>query len=268
MRTSSRQHRIWTSALRAALVVCATASFAASVAQAQEGAPWRGVVAGIVRDSSGARLPSVGVVALAVGVQTVTDDSGAFRLTGLPSGSVTIQLRRLGYVPASLVLTLGAGETREMRVVLAQTAEELDGVDVHASALRGKMSGFNARRVRGVGTFITREEIEKRQPGKMSQLLRYVPGVYVPQDNSDMRPSGVGMRRAAGLSSQGSCGVQLYVDGQHYPDGRLDDFRPAEVEGIEIYKSASEIPAAFRSRDTMCGVIAIWTRDPDAVRRR
>ena len=268
MRSSSRQHRIGTSALRAAVLACATGALASTFAHAQEGAPWRGVVAGVVKDSSGARLPSVGVMALAVGVQTVTDDSGAFRLSGLPPGSVTIQLRRLGYVPASVVLTLGAGETRELRVVLAETAEELDAVDVQASALRGKMAGFNARRVRGVGTFITREEIERRQPGKMSQLLRYVTGVYVPQDNSDMRPSSVGMRRAAGLSSQGSCGVQLYVDGQHYPDGRLDDFRPMEVEGIEIYKSASEIPATFRSRDTMCGVIAIWTRDPEAVRRR
>ena len=255
-------------ALRAAVLALAMGFLAVRGASGQDGLPWHGVVFGVVKDSSGARIPAVSIVALKLGVQTVTDDSGAFRLTGLPTGTITLQLRRLGFVPTAFVVTLVAEETRELGVVLAEAAEELDAVDVQASGLRGKMSGFNARRVRGVGTFITREEIERRQPGKMSQLLRYVPGVYVPQDNSDMRPSSVGMRRAAGLSSQGSCGAQLYVDGQHYPDGRLDDFRPAEVEGIEIYKSASEIPAAFRSRDTMCGVIAIWTRDPDAIRRR
>ena len=254
--------------LLAASLVAALACLAVPRVQAQEGVAWHGVVFGVVKDSTGARVPAVSVVALRLGIQTVTDDSGAFRLTGLPAGTVTLQLRRLGYVPAGIVVTLVAAEARELGVVLAQTAETLDAIDVQASVLRGKMSGFNSRRGRGVGTFITRDEIERRQPSKVSQLLRYVAGVYVPQDNSDMRPSSVGMRRAAGLSSQGSCGAQLYVDGQHYPDGRLDDFRPTEVEGIEIYKSASEIPAAFRSRDTMCGVIAIWTRDPDAVRRR
>ena len=246
----------------------AIACVAPRVARAQDGLAWRGVVYGVVKDSSGARVPAVSVIVVKLGIQTVTDDSGAFRLDGLPAGPVILQLRRLGYVPAGIALTLVAAESRELGVVLAQAVETLEAVDVHANALRGKMSAFNARRGRGVGTFITRDDIERRQPSKMSQLLRYVAGVYVPQDNADMRPSGVGMRRAAGLSSQGSCGAQLYVDGQHYPDGRLDDFRPTEVEGIEIYKSASEVPAAFRSRDTMCGVIAIWTRDPDAVRRR
>jgi hypothetical protein len=75
------------------------------------------------------------------------------------------------------------------------------------------------------------------------------------------------MRRAAGVTAQSNCAVQLYVDGHYYPGGRVDDFRPVEVEGIEIYRSASEIPAAFRGRDSMCGVIAIWTRDPASIRR-
>ena len=253
--------------LAIAALVLARAGLATSEADGQEGVPWRGTIYGVVRDSSGVRLGAVSVLALGMGIQTVSDDSGAFRLTGLPEGSVTIQLRRLGYAPAAHVMLLAAGEARELGVVLAQAAEALDVVDVKAHAMRGKMSGFYTRRERGIGTFITREEIERRQPSKVSQLLRYVNGVYIPQDNSDMRPSTVGMRRAAGISAQ-SCAVQMYVDGQHYADGRLDDFRPSELEGIEIYKSASEIPASFRSRDTMCGVIAVWTRDPEAARRR
>ena len=235
---------------------------AARPARAQEGAPWRGAIAGVVKDSAGARIPGASVTARSIGLQAISDDSGRFRLVGLPPGPVTLQVRRLGYVPASLSVTLAGGDTREVNVSLVQSAEALAALEVRANPLRGKMSGFNERRERGIGTFITRDEIERRQAGKVSQLLRYVAGVYVPQDNSDMRPSAVGMRRAAGLSPGSNCGVQLYVDGQHYPDGKLDDFRPSEVEGIEIYRSASEIPATFRSRDTMCGIIAIWTRDP------
>lgn len=235
---------------------------------AQDNAPARGVIYGIVKDSSGARLAGATIVALATGVQAVSDDSGAFRLSGLPAGPLSLRIRRLGYAEAGVILRLVSAEAREVSVVLAESVRELDAMEVNAEAMRGKMSGFNTRRERGIGTFITRAQIEKRHPSKVSQLLRYVTGVYVPQDNSDMRPSNVGMRRAAGLSPQSSCAVQLYVDGQHYPDGRVDDFRPSEIEGIEIYKSASEIPANFRSRDTMCGVIALWTRDPSAVRRK
>jgi hypothetical protein len=62
--------------------------------------------------------------------------------------------------------------------------------------------------------------------------------------------------------------VQLYVDGHPYPHGNVDDFAPTLIEGVEVYRSASEIPADFRTRDATCGLIALWTRDPDAARQR
>ena len=231
---------------------------------AQEGAAWRGVLFGTVRDSSGARLAAVQVVALKTGIQSVSDDSGTFKLTGLPTGPVAIEVRRLGYVPAMLTVSLGAGESRELRVVMAQSSDMLAPMVVKENSLRGKMSGFNSRRSRGIGSFVTREDIERRHPGKVSEMLRFLPGIHVTQENSDMRPSSVGMNRSLRTTSQENCAVRFYVDGHAYPDGRLDDFRPAEVEGIEIYRSASEIPADFRTRDSMCGVIVIWTRDPEA----
>jgi len=253
--------------VRVASLLVAIAALVASRARAQDATTWRGVIFGTVKDSTGARLAAAQIVVLTTGIQTVSDDSGTFRLTGLPAGRVTVEVRRLGYAVSDLAVTLADGEARELGVVLAAAAAALERVDVKADATRGKMGGFNMRRVRGIGTFITREEIERRHPGRTSQLLSYVSGLYVQQENSDMRPSAVGMRRSAGISAQSNCVVQLYVDGQHYPDGRIDDFRPVEVEGLEIYKSASEIPAVFRSRDTMCGLIAIWTRDPSAARR-
>ena len=119
-----------------------------------------------------------------------------------------------------------------------------------------------------MGTFITRDDIDRRHPHRLSELLRYVAGVYVPQESSEQSSPSVSMRRSANSSAPGSCSVQFYVDGHYYTEGHLDDFDPAVVEGVEIYRSAAEIPAAFRTRDSMCGVIAIWTRDPVAARRR
>ena len=44
------------------------------------------------------------------------------------------------------------------------------------------------------------------------------------------------------LEMQATCVVQLYVDGHPYPNGNVDDFSPALIEGVEVYRSASEIP--------------------------
>jgi hypothetical protein len=76
-------------------------------------------------------------------------------------------------------------------------------------------------------------------------------------------PQPVRMQRSTNTTTTGNCTVQIYVDGHPYPHGNVDDFAPLSVEGIEVYKSAAEIPGAFRTKDATCGVIAIWTRDPE-----
>ena len=109
------------------------------------------MIFGTVKDSTGARLAAAQIVVLTTGIQTVSVDSGTFRLTGLPAGRVTVEVRRLGYAVSDLAVTLADGEARELGVVLAAAAAALERVDVKADATRGKMGGFNMRRVRGIG---------------------------------------------------------------------------------------------------------------------
>src|SRR6185312_5728753 len=151
--------------------------------------------------------------------------------------------------------------------VLHAVPAQLAGQSVNADASRGKMGPFNKRKSRGVGAFVTRAEIERRQPSSISELLRYLPGVGVAQRMAG-EPQPVRMIRSASSSMQSTCVVQIYVDGHPYPNGNVDDFQPMSIEGIEVYRSASEIPADFRTQDATCGVIALWTRDPEAARRK
>jgi hypothetical protein len=129
------------------------------------------------------------------------------------------------------------------------------------------MGPFNRRKSRGVGAFVTRAEIEKRQPGSISEMLRYLPGVGVTQKMAG-EPQPVHMERSVRSSMQATCVVQIYVDGHPYPHGNVDDFAPGLIEGVEVYRSASEIPADFRTRDATCGLVALWTRDPESARRK
>ena len=226
-----------------------------------------GALFGVVRDSSGARLSSVDVQIVGSPAATVSDDSGAYHLDGLSAGTLRVRFRHLGYTPETTSVTLANGEQRELAFKLTHVVPaELNAVVV-ADRLRGKMAPFNARRARGVGTFITREQIEARHAVSISELLRYIPGVGVQQRMAG-EPQPVQMRRSASSTLRGDCVVRLYVDGQRYENGNVDDFHPTFVEGIEVYRSASEIPADFRANDATCGVISIWTRDPEAARRR
>lgn len=196
-----------------------------------------------------------------------SDDSGGYRLSGVGPGPAQLFARRIGYAPETLSVVIVDGEARRVDFVLSLVPVELQAALVRADPTRGKMGPFNTRRARGVGTFVTRGEIEKRQASSVSELLRYIPGVGVIQRMAG-EPQPVRMQRSLPTSSQAKCSVSMYVDGQPYANGNVDDFPPLSIEGIEVYKSASEIPADFRTRDATCGLIAIWTRDPDAAKRR
>ncbi len=128
--------------------------------------------------------------------------------------------------------------------------------------------GYQRRLETGLGTYITREDVERRNPGLVTDLLRDVPGLVVTSSGSGLRPV-VEMARSAGKK----CGTQIFVDGfllnrrsatipgAPPADFRIDDaVSPASVEGIEIYRGLSTVPPEFLNPDAECGVIAIWTR--------
>jgi outer membrane receptor protein involved in Fe transport len=236
------------------------------VARAQRPAG-TGMLFGVVRDSSGARVGNVEVQIVGALSAAVSNDSGAYRIAGLDAGTLRVRFRHLGYAPETTSVMLGAGERRELSFTLSRVVATELGAVVIADRLQGKMGPFNTRRARGVGTFITREQIEARHAVSLSELLRYVPGVGVQQRMAG-EPQPVQMRRSVSSTIGGNCTVRLYVDGQRYENGNVDDFHPTSVEGIEVYRSASEIPADFRAADATCGIISIWTRDPEAARRR
>ncbi len=225
-----------------------------------------GRIVGIVRDSAGRRIDQAKISAPSARV-VESDSAGNFQMLAMPVGAVRLIALRIGYAPETVSVVVAAAVEAHAEFVMTSTAQTLPEEIVVADPLRGKMGSFNRRKARGVGAFVTRAEIEKRQPNALSEMLRYLPGVSVTQRMAG-EPQPVHMQRSVNSTMQSSCVVQLYVDGHPYPNGNVDDFSPNSVEGVEVYKSASEIPADFRTRDAMCGLISIWTRDPEAARRK
>lgn len=180
------------------------------------------------------------------------------RLTGLAPGSHTIRARYLGYATGSADVQLTAGRSEALRLDLAVQPLELAEVRVQARRSLLETTGFNSRRTAGFGTFVTRDDIVRMQPRFLSDVLRRVAGM----DLSSGRPGGSSRVRVRGTKvMMGSCPIQYYVDGTMAAYFNVDDVRPEDVAGLEIYRGAATIPPAYNKGTALCGVVLIWTRD-------
>jgi len=216
-------------------------------------------VTGRVADAIGTAIVKAEVLVTNTSLHAETGSDGRFELTGIPSGAVEVVVRRMGFSPAKISLDLTAGELRDIRVLLSPVAMVIDSVAIKAEAppIEKNFGGFETRKARGFGTFITREQIEKKNPRVVMNLFRTVSGVKVVREN------GVATIVSARLGTTISCPVRYYIDGTYYPlYGQSVDVlvEPVDIGAIEVYPGGATIPPQFGGRESGCGVVAIWTR--------
>lgn len=221
-----------------------------------------GAISGTVRDSAGKPIPGVEVVLLQRKGAVRSDSLGDFRLVDIPAGKRQLHFRRLGFAPKSVDTMITEGTTLALTVRLEATATEIEGVTVEEmTRKRQLLADFYDRSSRGFGHFITRDQIEQRNPMNLSDMMRMIPGArLVP-----MRSGGQAALRFNRASMGGrDCPPQYWVDGVKAYGLNIDDVIPQDVEGIEIYEGASTVPPQFNTKEgtTICGVVLIWTRIP------
>lgn len=206
--------------------------------------------------------PLMGVQVLIKGTRhwALTNQVGSFRLGGLTPGAVTIEFRPQHRGPLEYTVTLQPGKTTNLAVkvdtrhAVALPEVVVEGADKPAA----KMGEFLRHKNAGHGGyFITRAEIEKKQPRVMSDMLRRVPGLRV--------DCGFGTCQVQTFEEarriMGGCPIQYFLDGAPF-SGDIDELTPDQIEGVEIYRGSSTIPPEFNSGTSMCGVIAVWSRVP------
>jgi TonB family protein len=185
-----------------------------------------------------------------------TDSSGEFTLRGLSPGPMMLVLMRLGFAPDSARVQLG-DEPLTLNFRLTPIAHTLPPVHVRSRTepFNSRLAGFNSRRARKLGYFITREEIEQRSDRRLLDALRRVPGVRVYTMSGALGRS---------ITMAGSrCPPLIMVDGFPASLGSfdLDMVDLATVEGVEIYPNGSSVPSELTGPRGMenCGLIAIWS---------
>lgn len=135
-----------------------------------------------------------------------------------------------------------------------------------------KYDEFLRRRQLGFGHFFTRQEIEESGMNMVHDLLRMIPGMLVsvsgttPTIQSRRCPGGSipGMDPTALLGGRGrkkdpTQQPMLFVDGHRVRDiESLDDIHPGQIEAMEVYQGAAQLPA--EAKGDSCAAIFIWLR--------
>lgn len=212
---------------------------------------------GVVRDTSGAPVFLAHVVFRAL--HTASDSAGRFTLAGLPAGSVTVLVRRLGYEPRDMPVTLTAGGTESLTIVMASLPRDLPGVTTEAASGNFHLAEFFRHRENGLGRYFDRAELVRMRASRISDVVRRVPGVRIVTDRS-----GRTLVRMGRTSGGRDCPPDIWVDGVRTASMYVDDFPLLDVEAMEVYRGLSGLPPEYNNRtgNPACGAIILWTRLP------
>lgn len=187
-----------------------------------------------------------------------TNADGIYRTAELRGGARTLLVRHLGYVSERVAVQLASERATRISVSLRAQPIPLAEIRVQGRSSAGmrllNSRGFFARQRNSGGYFFTRAEIERSHAATTADLLARVPGVQISR--------GFGTARAimGRGGSRSSCPVQYFVDGIPAYAYDLEEMRVEDLEGVEVYRGASQVPPEFRQRSAMCGVVVFWTR--------
>lgn len=242
--------------VRVSLLLCLTASAGA----AQQLMLGTGGVRGVIRDSAGFGIADAEVTLRGSALRIQTDQEGRFELAKVPAGRLTVRVRRLGFRPDTVDVMVMAGKVVPLEVVMGRHQVTIAPVVVRGrTELTGWRAGFYSRKQLGTGRFFTREEIEHRNPGMLSDMFRSVPGAQVMSSRSELIQNRVRFRGA-------NCAPLVWLDGSPLGAGEfdLDAISPYSIEAMEVYSGTGNAPPQYRVNSAIssaCGTILIWSRE-------
>ena len=93
-----------------------------------------GTISGHVRNTSGQPIAKAQVIVIGTAFGAATNDSGAYRISGVPAGTYTVRGQRIGYTPTEVVgVTVTAGAATTLDVTLPLAALTVAGINVVAA---------------------------------------------------------------------------------------------------------------------------------------
>ena len=181
----------------------------------------------------------------------------------IQAGSYRLQAARVGYqTTTSQPMTIEMREQIQLDLRISTSEVLLDPLTVTTRTAPPRIpslerNGFYERERQGIGAFLTREEIVRRNPLNVTDIFRGVSGIRVV-------PAG-GTRYVITMIRSGrECVPRMFLDNMPMSAAEMETMlRPEHIAAIEVYRGASEIPARYGGNRSSCGVVLIWTRIGD-----
>ena len=257
--------------ITALLPVLALALFAGRGA-AQKAPKPLPILHGAIQDTLGNPLDAAQIEIIGLNRSVTTPASGAYRFADIKPGKYWIVARRIGYEPLRAALTLNPGDDREIVFQLNAMPHNLPDLKVQAQnkAWERKYQDFLWRsRASYYGYFFTRDDIENAHTTVLGDFVRrYFPYASSSDFNTPSYPEpfsswwgrgSLGWASARPASYRSTCSPAVSLNGADPRGWALNDFRPEEVEALEVYK-AHRIPNEFFTTNDACGLVVVWTK--------
>jgi TonB-linked SusC/RagA family outer membrane protein len=232
-------------------------------------------IAGIVTSEGGEPLGNASVNVLGTALGTYTAESGHFTIPA-PEGTITLRVRRIGYVQKTVSVAPGAAE---VRILLAK-----DVLQLEKQVITGTATTIASQNAANSVATVSGEQLNRAPTPTVENALQGKIAGAIIRTNSGA-PGGGSQVQLRGVTSIGSNSSPLYViDGvpvsndaiqsglttitqasrvigtsnQDQQVNRIADINPADIDDISVLKGASA-GAIYGSRASN-GVILITTK--------
>lgn len=134
-----------------------------------------GSVKGIVRDASDQRpIPAAHVRIIELRRTDVSHEDGTFEFAGIPAGTVTVAVQRVGYRPANVSVQVIAGQTANVVVQLNAAA-----IQLAPTIVTGSIDERGGREVLSATSVVSGAALDRQSSATVAGVLQNQPGVAV-----------------------------------------------------------------------------------------
>ena len=207
------------------------------------------------------------------GPSWTTGIDGTVSLPELPTGRYVLQLRRLGYQMGVYLLDLTAADSATLHTTLEVAGVKLATVVSTGERVPARLLSFYERRAMTTGgrsAFITAEEMDRRRPIALSDLLRdrgtsafacrngpiWVNGALL----ASAEPSPMISTLPGTPAAQRSSSVSRAMRTMRIGGSMLDTFSIDEIAAMEVYWGAGNIPAQYNMTGGGGCALVLWTK--------
>lgn len=212
-------------------------------------------VSGIITDER--NRPIADAVVSIPGTDTTvrSNKQGKFVLAGMPGGTHSLDVRRVGFAKQMQMVSLRPGEVTNVAMTVSGM-NVLSAYNVRAKTGKkgSDLLAFEKRRQLGTGMFLEGRAITSRH--ELEDALRVFPGVILHYNRTGRY--GLSMDDAVG----GRCVPRVWLDGLPSSMNIVAMRKPEDFRAIEVYNRVSEVPREYQQEmKFICGVMLFWSRN-------